>query len=182
MTAPAPASSETDDAVLPPPFAESAVPTDESELTVRSPEKEEKYLARVLDLRAQVEARSRRPLDVNPEVVAEAEMITQRFSADLIRLAVRRARTHPNDRVLLMEDLAWARKLLVNGAGGSVIVLICTTLGGLVMGIGAPMLLGPIITETTDKMTAATLGWGGGGIALGAVLLTAGFIMAIRRG
>ncbi|MGJ0390063.1 hypothetical protein [Microbacterium sp. CGR1] len=176
MTSAAPASSKTDDAVLPPPF------DDGTELALQSPDGEEKYLSRVLEIRAQVEARSRRPLKVNPEVVAEAEIIGQRFSADLIRLAVRRARTHPNDRVLLMEDLAWARKLLVNGAGSGVAVLICTTLGGLVMGVGAPMLLGPIITETTDKMTAATLGWGGGGIALGAVLLTAGFVMAIRRG
>jgi len=155
--------------------------TDSDDLKLQTTLEDEQYLARMLDLRAQVEARSKKPLNFDSEILVEAEMITQRFTADLLKLAVRRARTRPNDTVLLMEDLAWSRQLLVNGSGGGLLVLFLTTIGGLVMGVGAPMIVTPVVTETIDKMTSATLAVGGGGVAVGTALLTAGFVLAARR-
>ena len=140
------------------------------------------FLERALEIKIQINARSRSKLGVNSEVVVALEAIPRVIGEDLIRLAVRRARTHPNDKYVLMEDVNWARARLVSGTGRSPVPPILTTLGGLFFGIGAPMILGAMNSGEETPILSSSVGWGAGCSVLGAVLLTWGIVLASRRG
>lgn len=117
-----------------------------------------------------------------PEAVAEIEAVTRRYTASLIQESLRNARTHPNDKLVLVDGVAWARKRLSSGAGGAgTAVLVCTTLGGVVLGMGGPMIVLPIVRGAVATLTEGELAFGGGLSVVGAVLLAVGFVLAARR-
>lgn len=165
-----------------PPAATPVTESASGDVEVHDNDNLEQFVERALEIRYQVNARSRSKLGINSEVVVELEAIPRIYGEDLVRLAVRSARTHPRDKYVLMEDVHWARARLVSGAGRSTAPQILTTLGGLIFGIGAPIFLGALTTVTdATPVVTANVAMGAGISLVGAVLLTWGIVLTARR-
>lgn len=161
--------------------SESSLKTAEHELEVHNNEDDRQFVERALEIKGQIETRSRGKLGVNAEVVTALESIPRTMSADLIRLSVRRARMHPHDNYVLMADVNWARGRLLAGASASPWILGLTTGGGLLAGIGAPMLISAMLAGPKDLIAPATIMWGSGLTVAGVAAMAVGTVMATRR-
>jgi len=79
------------------------------------------------------------------------------LARDISALAQKRVRMRGHEH-LEMSDITWAWNRLVVGKKSSTWLLVLNTVGGIILGIGVPVLLTPIVNNTAPTVSGLVLG------------------------